>query len=337
MASTSTADHLDLQALVQRARTNPGTAAKTPIGLVGQVLGESDWLTGPGDDGAVIADGEADAVVGGEAILPAFVAHDPYGAGVAAVLTNVNDLAAMGAIPRAVVDTFTGPEPIARQALEGMRDASALYDVPVVGGHLTIRDEAPSLSAFGFGRTTRPLSVRGAEAGQSLLLACCLEGRMRTDFPFFPSFDERGERLAGDVRLLAEVAERGWAAAAKDVSMAGLLGSLGMLLECNGLGVTVEVSRLPLPRGVSLDAWLNCFPCFSFLLCVPPGEESACAAAFEGRGLTAATIGRIDDTGLVRISAGGETETVFDLTRESVTNLQQPVKDAYRPSERTDR
>ena len=32
----------------------------------------------------------------------------PYGAGIAAVLTNVNDLAAMGAIPLAIVDTIVG-------------------------------------------------------------------------------------------------------------------------------------------------------------------------------------------------------------------------------------
>src|SRR5207247_1603439 len=74
-------------------------------------------------------------VVGGEAILPAFVATDPYGAGVAAVLTNVNDLAAMGARPLAIVDTVVGPEPVVREALRGMRWASGRYQVPVVGGH----------------------------------------------------------------------------------------------------------------------------------------------------------------------------------------------------------
>ena len=67
----------------------------------------------------------------GEAIFPPFVATDPYGAGIAAVLTNVNDLAAMGATPLAIVDTFAGPEAVGRRALEGMRWASRLYDVPV--------------------------------------------------------------------------------------------------------------------------------------------------------------------------------------------------------------
>ena len=59
------------------------------------------------------------------------------------------------------------------------------------------------------------------------MLACVTEGTMRRDFPFFSSFDERGERLADDVRTLAKVAAAGSCVAAKDVSMAGLVGSLG--------------------------------------------------------------------------------------------------------------
>ena len=54
-------------------------------------------------DASTRLDGTGDQVIAcGEALLPAFVAADPYGAGVAAVLANVNDLAAMGATPVAI-------------------------------------------------------------------------------------------------------------------------------------------------------------------------------------------------------------------------------------------
>ncbi|HEV7536179.1 MAG TPA: AIR synthase related protein, partial [Acidimicrobiia bacterium] len=267
--------------------------------------------------------GRATIVVGGEAMLPAFVATDPFAAGVAAVLTNVNDLAAMGAEPLALVDTIVATEAVARSALEGLRHASELYRVPVVGGHLTIHDGPPALSAFGLGRATsgRVLSVRNAAAGQSLLLAGCIDGTMRLDFPFFGSFDARGPELAGDVRLLAEVAASGAAVAAKDVSMAGILGSLGMLLECNGLGVTVDLDVLPRPAGVGLVDWLGCFPCVVFLVCAPEGREGECARRFHDRGLTAAVIGTLDDSGLLRITAGGATATVLDVRTEPVTGL----------------
>ncbi len=312
-----------LSAVVRSVRAHPGLRAKAPIALVAEVFGGSDWRRGPGDDGAVIDDGQSTLVVGGEALWPPFVEADPFAAGVAAVLANVNDLAAMGAVPLAIVDTVVASEVVARRALEGMRHASGLYQVPVVGGHLTLHDGPPAVSAFGLGqaRAGQVLSARNAAAGQSLLLACCTDGVMRPDFPFFGSFEARGTRLGDDVRTLAAVAGSGVAVAAKDVSMAGILGSLGMLLECNGLGVTVDLEALPRPAGVPLTRWLVCFPCFAFLICTPPGREEECAAPFRERGLTAEVVGTLDGTGVLRARLGPETATVLDLSAEPVTGL----------------
>ena len=312
-----------VEEIAAAVRAFPGLRAKAPIALVAEVFGGGDWEAGPGDDGATVTAGAETIVVGGEAMLPAFVAADPFAAGLAAMLTNVNDLAAMGAEPLALVDTITAPEAVARQALQGLRHGSELYQVPVVGGHLTIHDGPPSLSAFGLGRAVpgRVLSVRNAAPGQSLVLAACTDGVMRPDFPFFGSFDVRGTDLAGDVRTMAAVAADGAAVAAKDVSMAGILGSLGMLLECRTLGVTVDLDALPRPDQVGMLEWLGCFPCVAFLLCAPPEREKDCIAPFHERGLAAEVIGTLDDSGLLRIAAGGETATVLDLRSEPVTGL----------------
>jgi len=312
-----------VEEIAAAVRRLPGLRAKAPIALVADVLGASDWEAGPGDDGAVVGCGGETVVVGGEAMLPAFVQADPFAAGVAAMLTNVNDLAAMGAEPLALVDTIVASEAVARRALEGLRHASDLYRVPIVGGHLTIHEGPPALSAFGLGRASagRVLSVRNAAPGQSLILAGCIEGTMRSDFPFFGSFDVRGGELACDVRTMAAVAANGAAVAAKDVSMAGILGSLGMLLECGGLGVTVDLDALPRPHGVGMVEWLGCFPCLAFLLCSPPDREKDCIAAFHERGLVAEAIGTLDDSGLLRIAAGGATATVLDVRSEPVTGL----------------
>ena len=121
---------LDLDALAQHVRRLPGVVAKSSIGVVADVFGGGDWWAGPGDDGAVVVDRGRKLIVGGEAMLPSFVSQDPYGAGVSAVLANVNDLAAMGARPLAIVDTVTGPRDVTRQILEGLKWASNAYDVP---------------------------------------------------------------------------------------------------------------------------------------------------------------------------------------------------------------
>ena len=160
-----------LTEIVASVLANPGLAAKARIGPVLEEPG-TDWVSGPGDDGAVLDAGGTRVVACGEAILPAFVAADPHGAGVAAVLTNVNDLAAMGAEPLGIVNTVVASQAVARQALTGMRYAAELFDVPIIGGHLTVHSGEPAVSAFGIGSAPQVadsrLSSRPCQDG-----ACC--------------------------------------------------------------------------------------------------------------------------------------------------------------------
>jgi selenophosphate synthetase-related protein len=325
--STATDDGLELEQLAGFLRSHPALRAKSEIRLVGEVLGGGSWVNGPGDDGAVVPDepgapaGPTQVIACGEALLPAFVARDPHGAGIAAVLTNVNDLAAMGAVPQAIVDTVVGGSDLAREVLRGMATACAWYDVALVGGHLTLHDGPPALSAFGVGRAGAVLSTTNVAEGQALIVAACTQGVLRDDFPFFRSFDERAGDLAGDVRVLSSLARSGDCVAAKDVSMAGLVGSLAMLLEWSRLGVTLDLDRLPRPTGVSLPDWLTCFPAYAFLLCAPPGRDEACLSAFRDRGLEAAVVGSVDGSGLLSLRRGGQEATVLDLTVSPVTGL----------------
>ncbi len=310
-----------LERVVAAVRANPSIEAKRELGLVGEVLGAADWVTGPGDDGAVIEVEGATVIACGEALFPPFVAADPRGAGIAAVLANVNDVVAMGGEPLAILDTVVADRDTARLVLEGLRDAAAIYRVPIVGGHLTIREGPASVSAFAVGRADAVLSSTRASVGQDLVVAACTQGSMRSDFPFFASFDERGQRLADDVRLLAGLARRGLASAAKDISMAGLVGSLAMLLEGQGLGVGVDLALLPAPEDVDLALWCNCFPCYGFLLCCDPPTTDACCAVFHEAGLSAERVGTLDATGVIRLRLGEHERPVFDLNRTPVTGL----------------
>jgi len=329
MVSDSVTD-TPLNELAAHLRSYPPLRAKSEIKLVNEIFGGGNWVHGPGDDGAVVqlrgggaidANSSQHVVACGEALLPAFVANDPYGAGIAAVLTNVNDLAAMGAIPLGIVDTIVGTADLAREAMRGMKDACGWYDVALIGGHLTLHDGSPALSAFGVGRAPAVLSATNVAAGQSLIVAANTNGTMRKDFPFFPSFSERGNEMAADVRLLAAVAASGACVAAKDVSMAGLVGSLAMLLEWSRLGVTVHVDDIPRPRKVPMRDWLTCFPAYAFLLCSPPGRDAECMSAFHARGLDAAVVGQIDRTGVLALRSADQVATVLDLDVEGVTGL----------------
>ena len=301
-------------------RDHAGLRAKQAIGTVRRVIEVSDPVAGPGDDGAVVGmPAGGSVIVCGEAMHPGFVSSDPRAAGMSAVLANVNDLAAMGAVPRCIVNTVVAPAEIAAEALGGMAEAAGLYDVPVVGGHITEHDGEPALSAFAVGDADRVLSVSRARPGQHLVFACCLDGHMRADFPFFTTIGSRGSRLADDVRLLARAARQDLASAAKDVSMAGSIGSLAMLLEPGELGAEVDLDQLPTPAGVSLDRWLVCFPTYAFWLTTDRPE--GCVDLFRSAGLAAAVTGTLDGSGVLAVRHRGAGREVFDLKREPITGL----------------
>ncbi|HEX2053072.1 MAG TPA: AIR synthase related protein [Actinomycetota bacterium] len=302
-------------------RSSRGLAGKASIGLVTEVLGGTDWLSGPGDDTAVVACGAEQILVAGEAIWPPLVSADPFGAGVAAVVANVNDVAAMGGRPLALVDHVTAPEAVARRVLEGIRHAAGIYRVPVVGGHLTIWDGDPSVSASIVGSVTQPLSSTRVAAGQVCLLAACLAGRLRGDFPIFTSIEERTAELGDDVRLLADLADEGLVAAAKDVSMAGILGSLAMLLEPSGCGARVDLAAIPKPPQMAIAAWTAVFPTYGFLLTADPRHADAVRDGFEERGLACSVLGPVDGTGRLRATLEGRDAELLDLRTQVVTGL----------------
>ena len=112
--------------------------------------------------------------------------------------------------------------------------------------------------------------------------------------------------------------------------MAGVLGSLAMLLEPTRSGVLVDLDALPRPPGVSLTAWVGSFPSLGFLLCAPLSQVPACRAAFAARGLACEQIGLLDDSGALRARLGGQEELLLDLRREPVTGLLGPRGQAVR-------
>jgi selenophosphate synthetase-related protein len=183
----------------------------------------------------------------------------------------------------------------------------------------------PSVSASIVGRVARPLSATAVSAGQECLVAFCLQGTLRKDFPFLSSISDRGADLAGDVALLADLAEAGLVAAAKDVSMAGTLGSLAMLLEPTRCGAVVDLDQIPRPGGAPLAHWVGVFPTFGFLLTTATEHVAGVRAGFHGRGLACERIGTIDGSGLLKVRLDGEEAELLDLKTQSVTGLKGPV------------
>src|SRR4029079_3604767 len=177
----------DLEALVALVKNAPGLLGKRDLELVKRLDADLD-----GDDGALIAHEDGFFVTCGEAISPPFLKQDPFGAGSAAVVTNVSDIRAMGARPHGIVDMLVAPdEAFANQVLDGLNWAADTLGVPILGGHLTL-GHAPALSATATGFTPAPLRANAAKPGDTLLAAFALDGRYMSDAnDFFTALRDR--------------------------------------------------------------------------------------------------------------------------------------------------
>lgn len=324
--STAKLHGYSLEEIVASVREYAGVSGKGPIASVATMIDVSDPVHAPGDDGAIIEVGVESIVACGEALSPPFVQADPYGAGIAAILANVNDVAAMGGIPLGIVNTLVGPREMTSEVMRGMVDAAAMYDVPIVGGHLTERDGETSVSAFAIGEAPGVLSMAHVRPGQRILFGCFLDGEMRSDFPFFRSIDEQQHRFADDVRVLAKVSAEGAAVAAKDVSMAGPLGSLAMLLEFAGLGADVDLEALPVPENTDFLKWLICFPSYAFWLTCEPDTVDACRTIFHEADLHCEEVGTVKSDSMITLSALGAQHDLLDFSNDVVTGLWGTAK-----------
>jgi AIR synthase-related protein len=277
-----------------------------------------------GDDTAAIPDGDGYLLFAAEGMLPGFLDADPYFAGFSSVMVNVSDVAAMGGYPLAVVDAyFHAPSSAVDAVVSGMRDACDAYGVPLVGGHTTCREGGPHCLAVAIlGRARHLLTSFGARPGDVVLLASDLRGAYRGSFPFFNATTGRtGESLRDDLATLGALAESGDVHACKDVSNAGIAGTLLMLFEASGVGGTLDLDRLPMPAGVTLERWLATFPSFGFLLSVPEGRVTAVRDVFGARGIACEAVGRADATRVMRLVAKGEEAVLWDLGQRPFTGF----------------
>jgi putative N-acetyltransferase (TIGR04045 family) len=260
-------------------RIAAAAAAKAPLGaLVGDLAGGPGFV---GDDGAPVPG--SDLVAACDAIVPGMAERDPEWAGWCAVLVNVNDLCAMGARPVGLLDALGARDAsFAARVLSGLRRAAAAYGVPVLGGHTQLGVPA-ALSVTALGRVPAglaPVPGGGGRPGHEVRLTADLGGQWRPGYAG-RQWDSTSHRAPAELRAMTACLARGPAdsapAAAKDVSMAGIVGTLGMLAEASGCGAVLDVARVPRPAASSMGDWLTCFPGFGLVTAAPAGTQAPSA------------------------------------------------------------
>jgi len=313
------------QALCEALRASRGFAHKRDISSVMKRLSPvlPDGIA-VGDDCAAIPDGDGHLLFAIEGFVEDFVEKMPWFAGYCGVMVNVSDIYAMGGRPLAVVDALWshGAE-AGNPVLDGLAEASRRYRVPIVGGHSNHQSERGQLAVAIVGRAKKLLTSFDARPGDVLLMAVDLRGEWQQPYPYWnASTSAPAERLRADLELLPALAEDGLCDAAKDISMAGTIGTALMLLECSKVGARIDVDTIPRPEGLTLDdapallRWLVAFPSYGFVLSVRPGHAEAVAARFHARGLACAAVGEVLPQPQVCLRHHGSDAVMWNLAEQ---------------------
>ena len=235
-----------------------------------------------------------------------------------AIVECLRNLVCAGATPLAMTDNLNFGNPYKPEnfyqlgeCVAGLAEACRFFDVPVVGGNVSLYNESPegaidptpTVSVVGFvekeAHVTRQFAPAGsrlvllggapAELGGSQFLGL-IHGLKTGDAP---AVDLAAEKSLQDL-VLGQI-RAGRVGAAHDLSEGGLLVAVSeMLFGPGSPGAAVDLSRLGAPR---LDALLFGESQGRAVLAVAPADEPAVLAAAKAAGVPADVIGEVTPGG----------------------------------------
>jgi len=237
----------------------------------------------------------------------------PSEIGYRAATAALSDLAAMAAVPVAMLVAMSVPERWREQLggiAEGIGDASRSFNAPITGGNLTTGSEL-SLTVTVLGYAARPLARDLARGGDAVYVTGLLGGPGRAlaawESGAAPDADDRARfaRPTARIREALWLAAHG-ATAAIDISD-GLVADAGHLAAASRLDVCIERDAIPVVVGASpSDAMRSGEEYELALTASAPIDEHGFAREF-GVPLTriGTVVAPLDDTPRVRLRSHG--------------------------------
>lgn len=325
---------MELSELVKSLQSFKGVSRKNSIEKVTKTLGDVYNITGDvlldfGDDASAIDIGDNQVVLlAADGIWGDLMNVDPYWAGYCAVLVNVNDIAAMGGKPIAMVNIMAvDNEEIYEEILSGIVDGCRKFNVPMVGGHLHPDAEYNSLDVAIAGIASKDslITSSGANVGDKVLVAIDTDGRQYPGIPLnWDTTYEKDAKLVQDqIKIMQKIAEEHLPSAGKDISNPGTLGTLEMLLESSGVGASVELEKIPRNENVDWDMWLRAYPGAAFVMTAPEENAQAIIDALSPYSFEVAVIGEVIEEKKLYLSSGDEKLVLFDQNSNPVLVMNQ--------------
>ena len=262
---------------------------------------------------------------------------DPYTGAQIAFVECMRNLACSGARALAVTDNLNFGNPnkpeayhMLKECVKGLADACAHFDVPVVGGNVSLYNEhgegaidpTPVVSMVGLidhpDRVTRS-GVK--DSGLELILLGGLPDELGGSYYLQSAFNKK-EGTCPKVDLDAEMnlqnlligqIEEGRICAAHDLSEGGLLVCLAeMLFDAHGIGASVSLPDLG--SSGRLDALLFGESQARAIIAVKPEKSDAVIQVAKNLGVSAHAMGKTDDSSQLKVEVAGTSVINADVS-----------------------
>lgn len=312
--------------LILELRKSKGLTRKSALGEILSILEETSY-----DDAGFLEVGtdHVKVVVSCDGIVENLVETDPFLAGYYSVLTNVNDIVAKGARPIGFANIISSNSRETRQKVaEGIKNGLRKYRLRLLKGHTNPDASYSAVDAIAIGVARDVIPSTTATANDSLVVVVDLDGRFASK-GWLKTFDSTTMKSSEDVlkRLesMIELAEKGWASAARDIGGPGIPGSIAMLCESSRVGAIVNLESIPKPAGVKLEHWLTTYPGMGFI--ISTREPEKCLNLLREHKLAAENVGKITGDRRLWLSYRGESAQFLDLQNESVFGVSRSEED----------
>lgn len=234
------------------------------IDYINAVFPVPDGTVGIGDDCAVLPAGEGELLFSTDLLMEGvhFLRSEssPEDVGWKAAAVNLSDIAAMGGKPVATFLSIALPKDVqgewAERFIEGYRQISSQYDVPLLGGDTTssLHDIAVNVGILGRCQSGKRLMRSGAKIGETIYvtgplgdsaagLQAVLKGIRRSEE--VKTLIERHKRPLPRVDAGMILIQSGKVGAMMDISD-GIASDMRHIMKASKVGAVIALDRLPL-------------------------------------------------------------------------------------------
>ena len=293
-----------------------------------------------GEDSAAISTNSDEYVLHTtDAIVEELCVNFPRAAGFNVVLANVMDIYAAGGTPTsfAVALSYSNPQ-IGESMLQGLIDGSHIFCIPIVRGHTNPHSESTYIvgSATGVVEKKHILTAGGAKKDDNLILLFDSEGKRGASYKL--GWDSVTDRSSAEVierlSLMNELASKHLLNAAKDVSVAGIVGTAGMMVEYSGKGGVIDLDLIDhlRPPLIEMQDWLRMYISLGFLVSTSIDNTPKVEAIARKHKMTSLVVGTVDDSKCLYLRQGYEEVVMFDFSKGPVLTPQGKSLEGHSPS-----